>query len=257
MNEDALRRALKAEAPLRFFETTTSTNADAKAWADDGAPHGALVAAAAQTAGRGRLGRAFASPPGGIYISTVLRPGADFLNHQTLLTPAAAVAVCRAVARLCGVQLQIKWVNDLFCGGKKCCGILAETRLGAAGVDYAVVGIGLNYAVPPTAFPPELRGIAASLYTDGQIAPVPPEQLAAAIRAELLAAFDALCAGGSGALLAEYRSRSNVLGRRVTVLAAPPYEATALAIDDEARLVVQADGGAQTALGAGEISVKL
>ena len=257
MNEDALRRALEAGALLRFFETTASTNADAKAWADDGAPHGALVAAAAQTAGRGRLGRAFASPPGGIYISTVLRPDANFLKHQTLLTPAAAVATCRAVARLCGVQLQIKWVNDLFFGGKKCCGILAETRLGAAGAAYAVVGVGLNYAVPPAAFQPEVREVAGSLYADKRSAPVPPEQLAAAIRAELLAAFAALCAGGAGALLAEYRGRSNVLGRRVTVLAAPPYEATALAIDDAARLVVQADGGAQTALGAGEISVKL
>ena len=113
-------------APVYVYDTLESSNRTAKLLALDGAVHGTLVLTAHQTAGRGRLGRSFESPAGkGVYLSVVLRPDLHTASAQTL-TIAAAVAVCRAVEKLCGIRLGIKWVNDLYYQGKKVCGILTE-----------------------------------------------------------------------------------------------------------------------------------
>ena len=113
-------------APVQLYDTLESTNRTAKLLALEGAAHGTLVLAGGQTAGRGRLGRSFASPAGkGVYCSVVLRPPLPAANAQTA-TIGAAVAVCRAVQTLCGLELAIKWVNDLYYRGKKVCGILTE-----------------------------------------------------------------------------------------------------------------------------------
>ncbi|MCQ5090433.1 biotin--[acetyl-CoA-carboxylase] ligase, partial [Ruthenibacterium lactatiformans] len=103
-----------------------STNLTAKQMAAAGAPPGTLVVADSQTAGRGRRGRSFASPPGtGLYLSMVLRSALP-MQSAVLVTSAAAVAGCRAEERAAGKRLDIKWVNDLFYRGKTCCGILTE-----------------------------------------------------------------------------------------------------------------------------------
>ncbi len=275
MDKRALEQALGGAYPVRLFEKTASTNLAAKEWAKRDAPHGAVVAARRQTAGRGRLGRGFASPAGGIYCSIVLRlpPGiAAACAH--LVTPAAAVAVCRALAETCGLETGVKWVNDIFFGGKKICGILAESECGPRGnFEFFVVGIGVNYQVDETAYPPEVRAVAGSLFAppaagcvdvkntvtqhvseNAQAAPPPAETVAAAIHTHLLS----LCAAlPDTAFLDEYRRRSLVLGRSVQVLASPPYSAVATAIDDNAALLVQTGDGAAHVLSAGEISVKL
>ncbi len=247
--------ALQAELPqlpLRVLPLVDSTNLEAKRWALEGAPHGALVVAEKQQAGRGRMGRLFESPPGGLYMSVVLRPE----NGQaglSLLTAAAAVAACRAVAGLCGRQLCIKWVNDLFWEGKKCCGILTEGVAGleSGGFEYLVCGIGINYTTPSAAFPAALQQQAVSIYPEGS-APVPRVRLAAEIHQNLMALFAALPRAD---FLDEYRKRNLVPGRRVQVMASPPYEALALGIDGEARLLVRRDDGEELALSAGEVSV--
>ncbi len=240
--------------PLRVLEELDSTNLEAKRWAIDGAPHGSLVAALRQTAGRGRRGRVFASPPGGLYLSVVLRPAGE-TGPPGLVTAMAAVAACRAVSALCGVELGVKWVNDLYLSGKKCCGILTEAGTGVESgqIEYLVVGIGINYTTPPEAFPPEVAALAGSLFPGG-VAPAPRAQLAAGIHAELLKGFAAL---PSRDFLGEYRRRSLVLGRRVTVMASPPWQGVAEGIDDEARLLVRRDGGAPEGLSYGEISIKI
>ena len=133
-------------APVQLYDTLESTNRTAKLLALEGAAHGTLVLAGGQTAGRGRLGRSFASPAGkGVYCSVVLRPPLPAANAQTA-TIGAAVAVCRAVQMLCGLELAIKWVNDLYYRGKKVCGILTEagTDLESGQLEWLVVGIGLN-----------------------------------------------------------------------------------------------------------------
>lgn len=238
--------------PVRILETTESTNADAKQWAQEGAPHGALILAHNQTAGRGRRGRSFASPPGGLYMSVVLHPLENTVEDTMLITAAAAVAVCLEISLRCGLELSVKWVNDLFYTGKKCCGILAEGVLGPTGFSHIVVGIGLNYTTSLDRLSPELRGIATSLFP-GRIPPVPPEILATGIRDRLLDFYSHLT---QRAYLAEYRRRNFVLGQSVTVLeGTSSYPALAVAIDDNARLVVQT-GSEKKILSAGEIRIR-
>ena len=133
-------------APIYLYDTLESSNRTAKLLALDGAPHGTLVLTAHQSAGRGRLGRRFESPAGkGVYCSVLLRPEIPAANAQTA-TISAAVAVCRAVKKLCGLELAVKWVNDLYYQGRKVCGILTEagTDLESGQLEWLVVGIGLN-----------------------------------------------------------------------------------------------------------------
>lgn len=252
LSAERLRRWLPDAVPARVLAEADSTNLEARRWLAEGAPHGALVLARRQNAGRGRLGRSFASPPGGLYMSICLRcgPGDAAL---TLLTAAAAVAACRAVSALCGLELDIKWVNDLYYQGKKCCGILAEAVTSGGAIGAVVVGIGINYTTPAAAFAPELTDTVTSLFPGGG-APVPAERLAAGIHARLLEMFPHLA---ERTFLPEYRRRNIVPGRQVTVLADPPWQGTAVGIDDEARLVVRGAEGTEKALAAGEIRVTM
>lgn len=241
-------------APAYFYDSLASTNTAARQLALDGAPHGTLVVAGAQTAGRGRLGRSFESPAGkGLYMTVLLRPQLSAAQAQAV-TGSAAVAVCRAVQARCGLELSIKWVNDLFYRGKKVCGILTEAAadLETGAVEYLAVGIGLNLTASAADFGPGVREIAGSLYPGGTC-PAPRAQLAGAIARELLA----LCPGFD--YLEEYRARCFVPGHWVTVRGAAgqqPFTARALSIDEEGRLVVETAGGRRLALRNGEVSVK-
>ena len=139
-----------------------STNDRAKALALSGAPEGSLVVALTQTAGRGQQGRSFYSPAGtGAYMSLVLRPRT--LTAPEDVTIAAAVAVARAAEALSARPTQIKWVNDVYLGGKKICGILTEGGAAPDGSPWAVVGIGVNLLPPTGGFPEELRDIAGAV----------------------------------------------------------------------------------------------
>ena len=239
-------------APIYLYDTLESSNLTAKQLALAGAPHGTLVLAGQQKAGRGRPGRRFESPAGeGVYCSLLLRPALSAADAQTA-TIGAAVAVCRAVQTLCGLELAIKWVNDLYYRGKKVCGILTEagTDLESGQLEWLVVGIGLNLTATAEDFPPELTAKAGSLYPGGP-APVSRAALAGAIGRELLA----LCPGF--ACLDEYRARCFVPGHWVTVCTGTEtYAAQALSIDDAGRLVVQREGGRTEALRCGEVTIR-
>ena len=153
---------------------------------------------------------------------------------------------------LCGIELSIKWVNDLYYQGKKVCGILTEagTDLESGRLEWLVVGIGLNLTSTAADWPAELAGKAGSLYPGGP-APVSRAALAGAIARELLA----LCPGFD--CLDEYRARCFVPGHWVTVCAgAETYAAKALAIDDEGRLVVRRENGREEALCCGEVTTR-
>ena len=239
-------------APIHLYDRLESSNQTAKQLALSGAPHGTLVLTDQQSAGRGRMGRKFESPAGqGIYLSLLLRADIPAADAQTV-TVSAAVAVCRAVKALCGLELSIKWVNDLYYRGKKVCGILTEAGadLESGRLEWLVVGIGLNLTTPPEAFPAELRRLAGSLFPGGP-APVSRVALAAAIARELLTlcpAFDCL---------EEYRARCFVPGHWVTVCTGrETYAALALSIDDAGRLVVRRENGREEALQHGEVSIR-
>ena len=152
---------------IDIYDELESTNQTAKKEAMMGeAGHGAFVIARSQTAGRGRRGREFYSPADtGLYMSVILKPQGT-IHDSLLITTAAAVAVYRAVAQLCGIQLDIKWVNDLFYKGKKVCGILTEavTDFESGNIEFVVVGMGLNLYLDQENLPQKLRSIAGALY---------------------------------------------------------------------------------------------
>lgn len=229
-----------------------STNNRAKALAVQGAQHGTLVCARSQTQGRGRLGRKFHSPDAdGIYMSLILRPKLP-AQRAVMITSMTAVAVARAIERLADVQVQIKWVNDLYIGGKKVCGILCEAGVDVESgqLEYAVVGIGVNTA--RAEFPEELREIATSV---GNVcgAEISKNRLIAEICRCMEELYGQL---EDGAFMEESRARSNVIGQDVVVLRGDErFLARAVDIDDEGSLVVETAEGIQT-VHSGEVSVR-
>ena len=143
---------------LSWHEQVASTNDIAIAAAGQGAPEGFVVAANAQSSGRGRLGRSWASPPGaGLYVSAVLRPAPQVLP---LITIAAGVAVADGIEAATGLRPGVKWPNDVYAGSRKLAGILAEAGSSAAG-EHVVVGFGIN--LRPAAYPPEVAARATSV----------------------------------------------------------------------------------------------
>lgn len=241
---------------LRAFESLDSTNTYLKKAAAQGAPEGTAVIADEQTAGRGRLGRSFASAAGrGIYMSLLLRPDAPADCAQSL-TAVAAVAVCRALEKTCGIYAGIKWVNDLYLRGRKICGILCESSVKNGELDYAVLGIGLNVSTREEDFPAELRDVAGSLFTQ-----TGRGFERGAIIAAILAELDALYAAwldGPAACLEEYRRRCIVLDRQLTVSAPHgEFEAVAENISADYGLIVRLPDGTRRTLRSGEVSIKL
>lgn len=234
---------------LEVVDTTASTNSDLRRLAADGAPEGTTLVAVTQTGGRGRRGRSFFSPSGGIYLSVLLRPRT--VTDGGLITSCAAVAAARAIERLCPLQVGIKWVNDLYINGRKVCGILAEGGLTAAGeTDYIVLGFGINVA--PCEMPDELKEIATSL--GNECAPPSREALIAALLEEWEALYTALpCCD----FLEESRRRSILLGRAVTVLRGDEqFPATVLGITDGGHLLVRTATD-EIELASGEVSLRL
>lgn len=239
-------------APIYFYESLGSTNDEAKRLAHMGAPHGTTVTARCQTAGKGRLGRSFYSPAdAGMYVSVVLRPQMP-AEQSLLITSAAAVAAAHAIERVSGVSVKIKWVNDLYFTGKKLCGILSEASLGADGhPEFVVVGIGVN--LTRESFPPELQETTTSILESGG-RPVTPWVLLEETVGELLHVCAQL---EERAFLSEYRARSCVLGKQVRLIGGGHDRVVyALAIDDNAHLVVQSLEGERFIVGSGEISIR-
>jgi len=245
---------------VHFHEELESTNKTAKLLAMDGAPHGTVVVAARQTGGRGRRGRSFASPEGGIYLSIILRPSelAMSLDGALLVTSATAVAISQAISGTCGIEVSIKWVNDLYFRGKKVCGILSEgvADLESGGLDCIVVGAGINFSTPVEAFPEELRAIAGSLFADRTL--IPPCASRNRLAATMIEKILSVCVGlEQRRFLDEYRRRSFLIGRQVLVLAGDSrLPATVLSIDDDCRLVVQYENGMVEHIGTGDVSIR-
>ena len=230
---------------------TDSTNRVAKELAGNGAAEGTLVVADRQSMGKGRLGRSFFSPEGGIYMSLILRPQIP-AERAVLITTCAAVAVARAIERVSDLTAGIKWVNDIYIDGKKVCGILAE-----AGLDpdkevpsYVVLGIGIN--VKQQSVPEELKTIVGCLEDAGQ--KVLKEDLIAAVWEEFAMLYQEL---STAVYMEEYKERSMLLNREV-IVCGPQEEYTARVtdIDREGHLVLEREGK-RVELSFGEVSIRL
>jgi len=246
----------KKDLQIEVQETLPSTNTVLKQLAEQGAPEGTVLFARHQTAGRGRRGREFYSPAEtGLYFSILLRPQLP-AEDALLITTCAAVAVAQTLERETNQTCGIKWVNDVFCGGKKVCGILTEASidLETAGLNYAILGIGINVFAPKEGFPEELSEIAGSV-----VAEKSSEDHKSRIAAGVLDAFfweyPELTEKN---FLQEYRKRSIVTGKTVDVIRGESRcKAEALAIDENLRLLVRYEDGREEAVGTGEVSIKL
>ncbi|MDY3026041.1 MAG: biotin--[acetyl-CoA-carboxylase] ligase [Candidatus Faecivicinus sp.] len=247
-----IRRAMRHVVPIEVADEMDSTNNRAKALAESGVPAGTLVCARRQTGGRGRYGRPFFSPEGGVYMSVILRPNVP-AERAVMLTPMAAVAAARAIEALAEVRVEIKWVNDLFIRGKKVSGILSEASMDfeSGQLAYAVIGMGIN--VSPMTFPGELVNVATSIGNEWP-GKVSPNRLIAGVCDNLLDLSGDL---ETASFMDEYRARSNVIGKRIQVRRGDEqFPARAIAIDDAGGLVIETEDGTQI-VRSGEISVRL
>ncbi len=207
---DALRAAGARRGPFgdpaHYFHETTSTNDVAAAYAERGAPEGTTVIAAAQTSGRGRLGRTWYSPPGaGLYFSVVIRAA----RTAPFLTLAGGVAVAEGVRAATGLPLEIKWPNDIvtreatgLSRRRKLAGVLAEASSSAEGLQHVILGIGINLS--PASYPPEIADRASSIETElGR--GIEPGAVLAEVLAALAAELEPIARGDPSGLLARWR----------------------------------------------------
>jgi BirA family biotin operon repressor/biotin-[acetyl-CoA-carboxylase] ligase len=239
----ALPRLGRLGVSVTYFPVIGSTNDVAARLASQSDCEGAVVVADAQTAGRGRLGREWFSPPGsGLYVSVILFPGraaTDRRRAVRLLTLAAGVALAEAVGIASGLAADLKWPNDLFLGGRKLAGILAEATGGAE--DPVVLGYGVN--VSAATYPAGLNDRATSLEWElGR--PVDRGLLFAETLAALARRYDDLLVGRFDAILDAWRARApSSAGATVrwTTVSGPMAGVTAGIDDDGALLVVVGD----------------
>jgi BirA family transcriptional regulator, biotin operon repressor / biotin---[acetyl-CoA-carboxylase] ligase len=228
-------------APRRHFRVTDSTNARARELVEAGAPHGTVVTAVEQTAGRGRQGRTWTAAPGkALLYSAVLRP----LDERHLLLPLSVpLAVAEAAEELQpGLECAIKWPNDVWADGRKLAGVLIEAK---PQDGWAVIGVGLNLAIERDEFPPELRDTATSLRGG-----VSAERACQTLNA----ALDLWVEADRKAILEAWRARDALRGREISW---DGGNGVADGIEDSGDLVVVAAGGDRVVLGAGEIHLRL
>jgi BirA family transcriptional regulator, biotin operon repressor / biotin---[acetyl-CoA-carboxylase] ligase len=260
LDADAIRAGLRTRWLAReivCLERTDSTMRDAAERALAGAPHGLAVIADEQTAGRGRLGRSFHSPPRtNLYTSILLRPDPPGMLAPTLVL-ASGVAVAECVAAWLGEpsRVELKWPNDVRVDGRKTSGILVELTSGAAGPAFAVLGIGMNLNVDPASFPEEFRRRATSLAAAGGRA-VDRAAFARSLFGSLEAVLDLHASSGFQALRPRFDAWFRMRGQRVRVREPGDrvLEGAVLGIDADGALRLAA-GAAERRVVAGEVTL--
>lgn len=201
---------------LECLKQTVSTNSDAFRMAEDGAVEGTVIMADAQTGGKGRRGRVWASPSGvNLYCSIVLRP--HIMPHEApQLTFISAVAAARAIELTTRLAPEIKWPNDLLVGGKKVAGLLNEMSAETDCINFVVLGVGVNLNMTADQFPPDLRHPATSLFMETGVK-VDRSAFAGAMLSELDRLYNDFLAHGFAPVREEWQNRCNAKGRQVLV----------------------------------------
>ncbi len=256
-SEEEIRNSYKTKwlgSKLHCYEEIDSTNTQARRMAEEGAPHGTVVVAERQTAGRGRSGRRWESPQGtGLWFSMILRPDVC-PDNASMLTLVGAMAVTRAIQVLAGLKPQIKWPNDIVLSTRKVCGILTEMSARNNQVDYIVLGIGVN--VKRQEFPTQIAEIATALEMECDTV-VSREQLLV----EILKAFEYyyelyLKNMDLSPMQEEYNGYLVNCGRQVRILdPGGAYEGLAKGINHRGELLIEKNGEIFT-VNSGEVSVR-
>lgn len=251
-DEKIIRKYLSdyaADIKIETVDTIDSTNDEMKRRANNGEGEISLLVAQKQTKGKGTKGRSFFSPEGtGIYMSLLLRP--DYTPQEcTFLTTMAAVSCAKAIEKVTGIKMQIKWVNDLYLEGKKVGGILTQAHLSQNGkeVEWAIVGIGINLSEPEGGFPEELKGIATTLSKkDVQI----KNRLIGEIVNEFIACYRSLT---KKEFIEEYSKRLLGLNEKITVTEGnEEYTGTVKGIDEMCRLKITLPDGSEKIIGSAQ-----
>ena len=249
-----LRTGARMGSVIHYFESVDSTNTVAHRLAVEGAPEGAVVIAEAQTRGRGRLGRAWVSPPfRNAYVSVVLRPQmpADGAARITLV---AGLAVLEAVAEW-DPRAAIKWPNDVVIDGRKIAGILTELEADAEGVRFVILGIGVNLNISAEDFPEDLRdraiGLAAA--TGGAIDRV---LFIDRLLTRLDDCYGRFVRAGFAAIRPLWEAGSCLTGKRVEIVEGRQRHAgVAIGIDNGGALLLRGHGGETIRVVAGDVTV--
>ncbi len=240
---------------IYYYDDVDSTNKKAKQLAIEGCPHGTAVIAEAQNFGKGRLSRGWFSPKyKGIWLSVVLRP--PFAPSEAAkCTLMAAVAINKAIRRVSNVDCGIKWPNDILCGRKKIVGILTEISAEMDGINYLVIGQGINVNATDAEFPDELRDVATSLAIECGHS-VSRIDLTVAVLEELERVYNIAVNEGFASIFDEWRSMSITLGQMVDVIGVESrFAGIAKDINEFGELIVQTDEGEKTVL-AGDVSIR-
>lgn len=239
--------------PHHHFTRTDSTNSRARELAAAGAPHGTVVTASEQTAGRGRQGRTWTAPPDkALLYSAIVRP---LVERHVMLPLAVPLAVCEAAEDLNPeLTCKVKWPNDIHVDGRKLSGVLIEAR---PQDGWAVVGIGVNLFIAEEEFPPELRNTATSIFADdqrtqerGSAGPSPLLSAGPPLLGPLNKRLDQWVQAEPDEVLETWRRRDALLGREVEW---DGGSGVADGVDDRGYLVVVTPGGDRVAVGAGEV----
>ena len=256
ISEEGIRGYLKSDAvkKLVVLKTVDSTNLYLKKLASDGAEEGTFVVSGEQTAGRGRLGRSFFSPSdSGIYMSILLKPdmGAE---SAIRITTAAAVAVAETVENITGKTTSVKWVNDIYAGGRKICGILTEASFNVefGCFDYAVLGIGINVYEPDGGFPDDIKDRAGAVLSE-RTADM-RNRIIAGVADSFMDYYNDI---GNRSYFESYEKRLMWKDEPIDIISpAGTKQAVLRGIDDECRLIVEYPNGTEGIVSSGEISIR-
>jgi len=234
----------------------TSTQDKAKKFAEKGFPEGTIVIAETQTLGKGRLGRRWVSPRGGIWVSVILRPEIAAMEAPKM-TMIGSLAVAKAIAELTGMEVKVKWPNDVLipaiAGGpfKKVCGVLTEMVLGAGRVSYIIAGLGINVN---NRIPPALRPKAISL-KDAMGRTVAKQKLLRRALEKFDRYYLEFKKKGMAPIMKEYKGMSAVLDKEVEIECPEKIiRGKALDIDEYGALIVQTGGGRKRVI-AGDVTI--
>ena len=233
---------------VEHYEEVDSTNRIAKDLASKNAPPRTVIIADKQTAGRGRMGKSFHSPTGGLYFSVIIRPNLSPTDMMSV-TACTAVAMHEALKQF-GINTQIKWVNDLFLNGKKICGILTEGSFNAEllKMDYLVTGIGINLH-PDENLPEELKPIVTDIETETGLN-LNKSELLAVILKNMKKYFNEI---SERTYLKIYTENSCTLGHKVLTDAG--VEGTAIGFTEDAGLKIKLNSGAEMVLSTGSVQM--